>query len=132
MQAQQYRGEGDASQELLAFALRSTALSKEQQQQPVVPFLPSGSIVSGLPAALLTQAECAGLPAELLVVVEQVPSLVPETLAQLAEVVVKALRQQPTAAGGDAWVKQLVSGPVVDAARTKLQRSTHRPSSVYS
>ena len=94
LQAEQYRGEADPSQDLLTFALRTTTLWQQQEQQqtavsgqPVVPYLPSGSIVSGLAAALLTQAELADVPAELLVVVEQVPSLVPETLQQLGQLV---------------------------------------------
>lgn len=134
LQAEQYRGEADASQELLAFILCSSPL-RQQQQQPGaalgVPYLPSGSIVSGLPAALLTQAELAGLPAELLVVVEQVPSLVPETLGQLAKLVVGCLVSgvQPDAAK---WAGSLAEGPVVDAARLRLQRTAYRPLAVYS
>jgi hypothetical protein len=133
LQAEQYRGEADASQELLAFILRSSPLRQQQQSDAaaVAPYLPSGSIVSGLPAALLTQAELAGLPAELLVVVEQVPSLVPETLGQLAKLVVGCLRSgvQPGAAK---WAGSVAEGPVVDAARLKLQRTAYRPSAVYS
>lgn len=144
LQAEQYRGEADASQELLAFVLRSSPLRQQQQHgaapgsgptaTAVVPYLPSGSIVSGLPAALLTQAELAELPAELLVVVEQVPSLVPETLGQLARLVGGCLRsgvqgQPPDAAK---WAGSLAEGTVVDMARLKLQHTAYRPSAVYS
>lgn len=145
--AEQYRGEADASQELLAFILRSSAVRQQHEQKlaaaaaaagPSIPYLPSGSIVSGLPAALLTQAELAGLPAELLVVVEQVPSLVPETLMQLAKLVVGCLQSalgvagQPGIPSDLKWAGSLVEGSVVDAARLKLQRTAYRPSSVYS
>lgn len=142
MQAEQYRGEADASQELLAFLLRSTPLRQQHEQsaaaQQAIPYLPSGSIVSGLPAALLTHAELTGLPAELLVVVDQVPSLVPETLKQLAQLVVGCLQSamgaggQPGSAAELAWAASLAKGAVVDAARLKLQRTAYRPSSVYS
>lgn len=141
LQAEQYRGEADASQELLAFVLRSSPLRQQQHGAPgsaaataVVPYLPSGSIVSGLPAALLTQAELAELPAELLVVVEQVPSLVPETLGQLARLVVGCMRSGVQGQSPDAakWAGSLAEGPVVDVARLKLQRTAYRPSAVYS
>jgi hypothetical protein len=128
-QAEQYRGEADASQELLAFVLRSTAALQQQAAAPKgSPFLPSGSIVSGLPAALLTQAELAGTPAELLVVVEQVPSLVPETLALLAQRMAGVLMP----AGEQKWCAQLGAAEVVGAARSHLQRTAYRPSAVYS
>jgi hypothetical protein len=91
-----------------------------------------------LPAALLTQAELVGVPAELLVVVEQVPSLVPETLKQLAQLMVGCLQSalgaggQPGGAAEVAWAASLAEGAVVDAARLKLQRTAYRPSSVYA
>jgi hypothetical protein len=129
-QAEQYRGEADASQELLAFVLQTTAAREQQQQAPVAPYLPSGSIASGLQAALLARAELAGLAAELLVVVEQVPSLVPEMLQELAELVQAALGR--AGSGGGAWASGLSSELVVAAARAQLQRSSYRPSSVYS
>lgn len=146
LQAEQYRGEADASQELLAFVLQSTPLRQQQQRpsselpgigtgQPVAPYLPSGSIVSGLPAALITQAELSGLPAELLVVVEQVPSLVPETLLQLARLAEGALQQALSGLGSTGiqqWAASLLQSAVVDRARLKLQRTAYRPSSVYS
>jgi hypothetical protein len=144
VQVEQYRGEADASQELLAFVLRSSPLRQQLEQQGNsaagrgVPYLPSGSIVSGLPAALLTQAELSGLPAELLVVVEQVPSLVPETLTQLAKLVVGSLQQALGGSSSQAgsqeqqWAAKLLDAAVVDAARLKLQRTSYRPSSVYS
>jgi hypothetical protein len=142
VQVEQYRGEADPSQELLAFVLRSSPLQQQLEQQSSsaaghgVPYLPSGSIVAGLPAALLTQAELSGLPAELLVVVEQVPSLVPETLTQLAKLVVGSLQQAMGASNADSqeqqWAAKLVDAAVVDAARLKLQRTSYRPSSVYS
>lgn len=145
VQVEQYRGEADPSQELVAFVLRSTPMRQQLEQQPAaappgpkVPYLPSGSIVSGLTAALITQAELRALPAELLVVVEQVPSLVPETLGYLGKLLVGSLQQvlgsggQAGSGGEQQWGAALLEGGVVDAARLKLQRTAYRPTSVYS
>lgn len=134
-QVEQYRGEADPSQEFVAFLLQSSssrqAVTGQQQQE--APYLPSGSLVAGLPAALVSQAELHGVPADLLVVVDMVPALVPVTLHDLSELMVKAVRR--AAAGGDAgagWVLQLQEPAVLNEARTKLHQTTCRPTSVYS
>lgn len=83
--------------------------------------------MSGLPAALITQAEHAGIAAKLLVVVETVPALVPETLHDLSRVMVKLIK--PSAG---ALVDSLQQEKVIEQARSQLQQTTCRPSSVYS
>ena len=52
--AEQFFGDGDASQEAMLFRLHTDA-QRAQRAAPAapVPLLPTGNIVSGLPAALL-------------------------------------------------------------------------------
>jgi hypothetical protein len=92
--------------------------------------------VSGLPAALISQAELRGIPAELLVVVEAVPALVPATLHELSAVISKALKGvlagSSAGAGGGVALLRLQQEDVVSAARAKLQQGSCRPTSVYS
>jgi hypothetical protein len=138
LQAEQYRGEADPSQEFLAFLLQSSAARQPAAAAAAVaaPYLPSGSVVSGLPAALISQAELRGIPAELLVVVESVPALVAATLHELSTLISTALKCAPgsagaSAAGGSALL-QLQQESVLGAARAKLQQGSCRPTSVYS
>ncbi|WIA11645.1 hypothetical protein OEZ86_002646 [Tetradesmus obliquus] len=135
MQAEQYRGEADPSQEFLAFLLQSSS-ARQPAAAAAAPYLPSGSVVSGLPAALISQAELRGVPAELLVVVESVPALVPATLHELSALISAALKgaggsADASAAGGAALLR-LQQEAVLGAARAKLQQGSCRPSSVYS
>eukprot|EP00878_Enallax_costatus_P005201 GHUV01005465.1.p1 GENE.GHUV01005465.1~~GHUV01005465.1.p1 ORF type:complete len:305 (+),score=97.17 GHUV01005465.1:209-1123(+) len=137
MQADQYRGDADPSQDFTAYLLHTSAAATAGTEDPSpktsIPFLPSGSLVAGLPAALITQAELQGIFAQLVVVVETVPALVPETLHDLSRVVCRLLT------GGESS-RQLLSGlvgrlqqaSVIEQARTKLQQTTCRPTSVYS
>lgn len=54
---------GDASQEELIFALRTRASQQALKSgtQPAVPLLPTGTVVGGLPAALLSYCQVSGL-----------------------------------------------------------------------
>jgi predicted ATP-grasp superfamily ATP-dependent carboligase len=137
LQAEQYRGDSDPSQEFLAFLLQSTpARQPAAAAAAAAPYLPSGSVVSGLPAALISQAELREVPAELLVVVESVPALVPATLQELSAVISKALKGVLGGSGADTgggWaLLRLQQEGVVGAARAKLQQGSCRPTSVYS
>lgn len=131
----------DPSQQLLAFLLRSGPVSRGAQQDSAsssaplaAQYLPSGSVVGGAPAALLAAAEMRALPAELLVVVDAVPALIPCTLAELSALIVRGLRgalPQGVIDKPDAWLGGLCRTDVLDAARVHLQRGACRPNSVY-
>ncbi|KIZ01033.1 hypothetical protein MNEG_6927 [Monoraphidium neglectum] len=118
-----YRGAGDASQEFLSFTLQTTA--RRQQQGPAAlaqraaapPPLPSGSIVAGLPAALLTACELRGLAGVLLVSVEQVPALLPDSLPHLAGAAAALLSEAPAAAA------PALAGALRDAGRVAAARA---------
>lgn len=78
--------EADPSEGPLLFLL-STLQAREKregQPEPTLPFLPSGSIVGGLPAAIVSAAQARGLPADLILHVEMVPSLAPLAVRPLA------------------------------------------------
>ncbi len=76
-------GDQDPSQEAVVLQL-STAASRQLQAPPVVPYLPSGSLCSGLPAAVLSYCQARGMAADLLVSVDMVPSLASMSLTPLA------------------------------------------------
>jgi predicted ATP-grasp superfamily ATP-dependent carboligase len=100
LQAEQYRGAADAAEEFLGFLLHTTAAAAAAPgtTPPPLPFLPPGSIVSGLAAAVLTQAELRSIPGQLLVAVEKVPRLVPGIIPDLAAAATRALQQLSPAA----------------------------------
>lgn len=70
----EYRGPGDAAEENLIFELHTS--TARPPRAAAVPSLPPGTLITGLPAALLQACEVAGLPATALTAVESSP--VPE------------------------------------------------------
>lgn len=142
-QAEQYRGDADPSQDFTAYLLQTSAAAaaaslKDPRSKNPIPFLPSGSLVAGLPAALITQAELRGILAQLVVVVDTVPALVPETLHELSKVMCHMLGasksdgDKDTSALTSGLIQRLQQESVVDQSRTKLYQTTCQPTSVYS
>ncbi len=101
MQAEAYRGEGDPSQEPLVYCLRteasraasaeaSASASASQQAvgapppRPPVPYLPTGNVLGGLTAALLSYFQARCMAADAVVSVDMVPGLCAETVGPLA------------------------------------------------
>uniref|UniRef100_A0A7S0RPI1 Proteasome assembly chaperone 1 n=1 Tax=Chlamydomonas leiostraca TaxID=1034604 RepID=A0A7S0RPI1_9CHLO len=86
LRAEAYRGAGDASQEALVFRLATA--QQPSSSQPAgphpVPTLPTGNVVGGLPAAILSYCQVRGMSGQLVVDVEMVPSLCAESVAPLA------------------------------------------------
>jgi fatty acid desaturase (delta-4 desaturase) len=133
--AELYRGAGDPSQEFLTFVLETsaaraaaggadTAAAKPAPGGPRP--LPAGSIVGGAPAALLTACELAGLDARLLVSVDQVVALLPDSLPQLAAGAAALLAQQGGGGGAAALAAALRDGGRVAAARAGLEHQAAR------
>ncbi|GLC37939.1 hypothetical protein PLESTB_001500000 [Pleodorina starrii] len=125
MAAEQFRGQGDASQEELIFALRTRAAQQKQQQEqrvskPPVPLLPTGTVVGGLPAALLSHCQLRGVSAELLVMVEMVAEGRPALLESLAAALGALLRDGRGGGAAAAASEGLCSGSVLAAARKGL------------
>lgn len=83
LQAEQYVGEGDPSQDQLVLTMQTTAAREDTRGRPVAPYVPSGNVVGGLGAALMTYCELRGIPAQLLVVVEFGPFAVPAEVVAL-------------------------------------------------
>jgi fatty acid desaturase (delta-4 desaturase) len=71
-----YRGPGDAAEENLIFGIHTQNSSATTTTAAVVPVLPPGTLISGLPAALLEESESLKIPGSILVAVESSP--VPE------------------------------------------------------
>ena len=129
-----YRGAGDASQDFLVFSLATSAARKQQQQQrrqgeqqqgeQPPPPLPSGSVVPGLPAALLAECELRGVAARLVVSVDQVPALLPDSVPALASAAAAALLSGSgggeAGGGAGALAAALTDGARVAAARAAL------------
>ncbi|PNH07828.1 hypothetical protein TSOC_005670 [Tetrabaena socialis] len=118
MPAEQFRGQGDASQEEMVFSLLTRAA---RQQQPSThpapaPLLPTGTVVGGLPAALLSHCQVRGQSAELLVLVEMVAEGRPALLEALAAALAAALTGRGAAAAAGA----LAGGAGLAAARRAL------------
>ena len=97
MLSMDYRGPGDASEENLIFEIHttstttSTTTSAEKDDCVRVPTLPPGTLITGLPAALLDKSEALGRPGSILVAVESSP--VPEVslACSLADAVSKMM-----------------------------------------
>ncbi|GIL65913.1 hypothetical protein Vafri_19553 [Volvox africanus] len=119
MAAEQFRGQGDASQEELIFALRTSASQQRQLQAGArgpVPLLPTGTVVGGLPASLLSYCQVHGASADLLVIVEMVLEGRPALLEALAAALGQLLRSR----GLDAAAAAMYNGAVLAAARKGL------------
>ncbi|GFR39640.1 hypothetical protein Agub_g106 [Astrephomene gubernaculifera] len=116
MAAEQFRGFGDASQEVLLFSLRTRGAQQAPHQQQPPPLLPTGTVVGGLPAALLSHCQVRGRSAELFVLVEMVLEGRAALMAALAGAVGAVLRSR--GAGGAAEL--LGSRGVLAAARREL------------
>lgn len=136
LQAEDFRGDGDPSQQCMLFCLQSAARRAQQQQQRqlAAPLLPSGNLIAGTAAALLSHCQLHGVPAELLVLVEMVASLRAACAQPVAAAAAHALAQHASFAGcsaAAALAQQLASPQVVQAAAKALNAST--PSSaVYA
>ncbi|KAG2444873.1 hypothetical protein HXX76_001611 [Chlamydomonas incerta] len=117
--AEQFRGQGDASQEELLFLLRTRAAAQALPGRPAAPLLPTGTVVGGLPAALLSHCQVRDKSAELLVAVE----MVLEGRAALVEAMAAALAAVLRARGAGQAAEALAGaggGAVVAAARATL------------
>ena len=106
----------------------SKTLSSSSSSSPPLPFLPSGSIVSGLPAALMTQCQVKGIPGALVVSVDTVPHLIPSTLGQLAAAVGKVLEVQAPGAAAAELVVGLGDQELVQVAKQQCQKHVPAPS----
>jgi fatty acid desaturase (delta-4 desaturase) len=132
MPAELYRGVGDPSQEFLTFVL-ATSQHKAAAAAPAaaagggapVP-LPSGSIVAGAPAALLAACELWGINAQLLVSVDQVLALVPDSLPHLAAGAAALLAAGAGGGGGGGLAAALRDAARVAAARASLEQHAAR------
>ncbi|KAG2496144.1 hypothetical protein HYH03_005746 [Edaphochlamys debaryana] len=115
MAAEQFRGQGDASQESLLFSLATKAAQQRRTEQggaPSAPPLPTGSLVGGLPAALLSHCQVRGQSAELLVTVE----MVMEGRAAAAEALAGALAAALGGSSGVPAAAEALRTPGVRAA----------------
>jgi len=72
-QAEQYRGPEDPSQAPMAFLLRTSGAGSALDA--AAPLLPTGNVVGGLPAELLTAAELQGLAGGLVMGVDMVAAM---------------------------------------------------------
>ncbi|KXZ55257.1 hypothetical protein GPECTOR_3g396 [Gonium pectorale] len=115
MAAEHFRGQGDASQEELLFSLRTRAAQQQEGKLPA-PLLPTGTVVGGLPAALLSHCQVRSQSAELLVMVEMVAEGRWALLAALAG----ALRVALQSFSAPAAAQALADGNVLAAARRSL------------
>ncbi|GIL88653.1 hypothetical protein Vretimale_17247 [Volvox reticuliferus] len=119
MAAEQFRGQGDASQEELIFALQTSASQQQRLQaggRSPVPLLPTGTVVGGLPASLLSYCQVRGAAADLLVMVE----MVLEGRPALLEALSAALGQLLGSRGLDAAAAAMCNNAVLAAARKGL------------
>jgi len=92
MSSEQMRGgQGDPSQEALLYVLRTAASRSSSRQQLQLPHLPTGTLVSGLPAALMTYCQVHCMSAEAVMTVDMVPSLAALSLQPLAETLAAAV-----------------------------------------
>ncbi|PNW88627.1 hypothetical protein CHLRE_01g037650v5 [Chlamydomonas reinhardtii] len=116
--AEQFRGQGDASQEELLFLLRTRAAAAAAAAvgRPAAPLLPTGTVVGGLPAALLSHCQVRDQSAELLVAVE----MVLEGRAALVEAMAAALAAVLRARAVGHAAEALAGGSAVVAARATL------------
>ncbi|BDA44865.1 probable proteasome assembly chaperone 1 [Coccomyxa sp. Obi] len=85
--ARQFIGQEDPTQEPLHFLLQTNGSRSEQKHG--IPLLPTGNLVSGQPAAIMSYCQVHGIPATLLVSVDASP--LPDSIA------VKALAQNMVA-----------------------------------
>lgn len=92
-----------------------------------VPYLPTGNVVGGLPAAILSWCELHAIPAHLLLSVDMVPSLISDTLPALAAAMSQLVQ---VAAGEVVNSMQLQQQALLGNAKASLERVL-RPSSVY-
>jgi predicted ATP-grasp superfamily ATP-dependent carboligase len=99
----EYRGPGDAAEENLIFKLQNTkAIEKECSTD--VPRLPEGTLLSGIPAAVLEVCDDSNHPATALVAVESSPVPDVALVCALADVICASLGRKPVDAAGKAAV----------------------------
>jgi hypothetical protein len=132
-QGEQYRGEGDPSEDLLAFSLRTTTATVEEGAEAPPPPLPAGTVVGGLAAALVAECELAGIPAMAVIAVEMVPALTAAHAPALGRAAAAAARALAAGGGGDddkgaaaaaaAVAARLEAAPALHAARHDMERA---------
>jgi len=136
---EQYRGEGDPSEGLLAFTVWTSKAAAEAAQATssassgnsgVPPTLPAGTVVGGLPAALLAECEYSGVPAVAVVAVEMAPALAATHAPALGRAVAAVARAIGGSGGKDgsssaesAVAARLESAPMLHAARYDMERA---------
>lgn len=57
LQAFSYRGPGDPSEEALHYVVQTAVAQEQTKKNPQLPDLPSGSLITGLAAAVIQHAE---------------------------------------------------------------------------
>eukprot|EP00798_Chlamydomonas_sp_ICE-L_P014292 gene14292-20269_t len=95
LSSERYFGEGDASQETLMYVL-STAAAREAReklgQKLPMPFLPTGNMVGGLSASILSYCQVRSIKADLVIDVVMLSSLSHLSVAPLAQACLVVLK----------------------------------------
>jgi hypothetical protein len=136
---EQYRGEGDPSEELLAFTVWTSAAAAAAASSGgkgsggkgagvvVPPTLPAGTVVGGLPAALLAECEFMGVPAVAVVAVEMAAAMAATHAPALGRAVAAVVRSGGGGGGSSAAeaavAARLESAPLLHAARHDMERA---------
>lgn len=117
----EYRGPGDPAEDNLIFKVQNTkAILDEKENSKIVASLPEGTLLSGLPAAVLEVCEDSNNPATALVVVES--SIVPEVglIYALADTLCVFLGRKKVDAAGKAAVAAAVDGVYRSSASNSM------------
>ncbi|KAL4520126.1 hypothetical protein Ndes2526B_g01334 [Nannochloris sp. 'desiccata'] len=117
----EYRGPGDAAEDNLIFKLQNTkAIQDEKENSKHVASLPEGTLLAGIPAAVLEVCEDGNRPATALVAVESSP--VPEVslVSALADAVCIFLGRKKVDAAGKVAVAAAVDGVYQSSASNSM------------
>jgi hypothetical protein len=115
----EYRGPGDAAEENLVFKLQNTA-ALSSKSSTTVPDLPLGTLISGLPAAVLETCENKNSSATALVAVESSPVPDVALVCALADAVRVSLGRKKVDSAGKAAVATAVEGVYQSSASNSM------------
>ncbi len=119
MLSMEYRGPGDAAEENLIFKLQNTKAA-EVQSSTNVPSLPIGTLLSGLPAAVLETCEDGKLPATALVAIESSPVPDVSLVCTLADALCALVGRSKVDAAGKTAVAAAVEGMYRSSASNSM------------
>ena len=118
----EYRGPGDAAEENLIFKVQNTASEEQKKENStnMPPSLPEGTLLSGLPAAVLDSCEDSSRPATALIAVESSP--VPEVglVCALADALCACLGRKSVDAAGKTAIAGAVAGVYHSSASNSM------------